>query len=520
MGVVAGETARPALVHIQAGALQGRLERGIYGFKGVPYGENTTAERRFLPPVKVAPWSGIKEAFEYAPDAPQRASREQSAALQNNLQRPPDEDCLALNVWTPALGDGRARPVLFWCHGGGFVSGSGSGELYSGEHLARRGNVVVVTFNHRLGALGFLPLCDVDSAAPNAVNVGMLDIVLALEWVRDNIAAFGGDPGCVTLFGESGGGRKVSALLAMPVARGLYHRAINQSGPGVVMHDRGSARRLAERLLEHLGIARDPLRELQTLPVGDILNAQAELMRKFGREADGLAQTFAAVVDGTLLPHHPFHPVAPALSDDVPVIVGYNHTEATLFMNRHDPDLLELDAVGLRRRIEALVGDDAERVIDIYRREHPRASCSDLLAYIATGRRRYPIDSIKLAERKAARRGAPVYLYTLTWRTPAARGALRTPHALEIPFVFDNVEASRRFVGPGDEPLLLAEAMSSTWLAFARSGDPNNARIPSWPAYSLERREQMIFDIPCSIQRNFGHAERAAWEPVFYPSIS
>jgi para-nitrobenzyl esterase len=515
----AGNSARPALVQIQSGALRGQLERGIYSFKGIPYGENTTGPLRFLPPLKVRSWSGIRDALEYGPDAPQLGAREQSAALQNNLKRPPDEDCLVLNVWTPAVGDGGARPVLFWCHGGGFVSGSGSGSLYSGEHLARRGDVVVVSFNHRLGALGFLPLCDVDSAAQSAMNVGMLDIVLALEWVRDNIAAFGGDPGCVTLFGESGGGRKVTSLLAMPSARGLFHRAIIQSGPGVFMNDRGSARRLAERLLEHLGIARDALRELQSLPLADILSAQAALIQKFGRETEGLAQMFAAVVDGMLLPHHPFHPVAPALSDDVPVIVGYNDTEATLFMGR-DPDLLELGEAGLRRRIEALVGDDADRVIDIYRRAHPQASCADLLAYIATGKRRYPIDSIKLAERKAARGRAPAYLYTLTYRTPAARGALRTPHALEIPFVFDNVEESRRFVGDGDAPLLLAEAMSSTWLAFARSGDPNNARIPTWPAYSLDRCEQMIFDVPCRIERGFGQAERAAWEPVFYPSIS
>jgi para-nitrobenzyl esterase len=515
----ASDQARPAVVNLQTGKLRGRLERGIYAFKGIPYGENTTGSARFLPPRKVAPWSGIKDAVDYGPDAPQFGSREQSAALQNNLQRPPDEDCLVLNVWTPALEDGCARPVLFWCHGGGFVSGSGSGALYSGEHLARRGDVVVVTFNHRLGALGFLPLCDVDSSAPSAMNVGMLDIVLALEWVRDHIAAFGGDPGCVTIFGESGGARKVTTLLAMPMARGLFHRAIIQSGPGVFMNDRGFARRLAERLLEHLGIARDPLRELQALPVTEIVSAQVELMRKFGREADGVAPTFAAVVDGILLPHHPFHPVAPAVSDSVPVMVGYNRTEATLFMGR-DPDLLELDAAGLRRRVEALVRDDAQRVIELYQRANPEASCSDLLAYIATGKLRYPIDSIKLAERKAVRGSSPVYLYTLTWRTPASRGALRTPHALEIPLVFDNVEASRRFVGGGEEPSLLADAMSSTWLAFARSGDPNNAKIPSWPAFSLERREQMIFDVPCRIERDFGRAERAAWEPVFYPSIA
>jgi para-nitrobenzyl esterase len=519
MGGASSGTARMSLVQTPAGALRGRLQEGIHSFLGISYGENTTGSRRFLPPLKLERWSGVKDALEYGPDAPQTIPRGRSAGVQNNLRRPPDEDCLVLNVWTPGVCDDRARPVLFWCHGGGFVSGSGSGSLYNGEHLARRGDAVVVTFNHRLGALGFLPLCDVDSAAPSAMNVGMLDIVLALEWVRDNIADFGGNPGCVTLFGESGGGRKVTALLAMPRARGLFHRAIIQSGAAVFMNDRVAARRSAERMLEMLGIARDPLRELQALPLEEILSAQNAVIRKLDRGSEGLAQTFAAVVDGSILPHHPFHPVAPALSDDVPLIVGYNRTEATLFMG-HDPDLLELDDAGLRRRTEELVGDDAERVLEIYRRANPGASCSDLLAYIATGRRRYPIDSIKLAERKAERGRAPAYLYTLTWRTPASRGALRTPHGLEIPFVFDNVEGSRRFVGPGDEPRSLAHAMSSGWLAFARTGRPDHGDIPSWPAYSTAAREQMIFDVPCRIERDFGAAERAAWEPVFYPSIS
>ncbi len=508
-----------SVVETPAGALRGICESGIHTFKGVSYGEPTGGALRFLPPVKAAPWSAVKDALEYGPDAPQPRGREQSAALQNNLDRAPSEDCLVLNVWTPGTGDGARRPVMFWCHGGGFVSGSASGSLYGGEHLARRGDVVVVSLNHRLGALGFLPLVDLDPAAGHSVNVGMLDIVLALEWVRDNIEAFGGDPGNVTIFGESGGGRKVTSLLAMPLANGLFHRAVIQSGPAVFMNDREAAHRVAKRVLERLGIEREPLRALQARALDDILAAQAAVMRELGRSSEGLAQTFAPSVDGSILPHHPFDPVAPSISDSVPIIVGYNRTEATLFMGR-DPDLLELDEAGLQRRISRVRPDHAKRLIELYKKANPGASCSDLLAYIQTGQSRYPIDSIKLAERKAQRGQAPAYLYTLTYRTPAARGALRTPHALEIPFVFDNVEGSRRFVGPGDEPRLLAEAMSTTWIAFARTGNPNHGGIPEWPAYSLPGREQMLFEVPCRVARDFGAVEREAWEPLFYASAS
>jgi para-nitrobenzyl esterase len=517
MGGAESVRSREAVVQTASGALCGVLEGGIYRFRGIPYGEPTGGARRFLAPRKAAPWSGVRTAFEYGPDAPQSRSPEPGAEGQNNLRRPPAEDCLVLNVWTPGLADGAQRPVLFWCHGGGFVSGSGSGRLYSGERLAQRGDVVVVSINHRLGALGFLPLCDVDPAAQDSLNVGMLDIVLALEWVRDHIAQFGGDPRNVTIFGESGGGRKVAALLAMPIARGLFQRAAIQSGPAVFLNEREAVQRLAEMLLAELGITENPLRSLQQRPLEDILRAQEALMRKLGRSARGLPLTFAPVVDGTLLPQHPFHPEAPAISDDIPLMVGYNHTEATLWMGR-DPDLLALDEAGLERRIGALRGEDARRMIALYRDAYPGASCSDLLAYIATGARRYPLDSIALAERKARRAKAPVYLYTLTWRTPASRGALRTPHALDIPFVFDNVEAAGRFVGSGEAPQRMAEAMSSTWLAFARTGDPNNDAIPRWPQYSAQTREQLIFDLPCRVERDFGRVEREAWGPVLYPT--
>lgn len=501
-----------AVVETAAGELRGAVDKGIFSFKAIPYGEPTGGANRFLPPLKVKPWQGVREALEFGPDAPQSRGRSE---VQNNLARESDEDCLVLNVWTPGIGDDRKRPVMFWLHGGGFVSGSGSGIYYDGTNLAQRGDVVVVSINHRLGALGFLHLFDVDAEAQRSVNVGMLDIVLALEWARDNIAQFGGDPDNVTIFGESGGGRKVTSLLAMPIAKGLFHRAVIQSGPAVFMNDRDAVRRLAEMMLVELGIEGNPLASLQATELDKLLDAQRVVIEKLGANAEGLAQIFAPVADGTLLPRHPFDPEAPSLSDDIPVMVGYNRTEATLFMGR-DPDLLELDEAGLERRITEMLGDDAKRMIDLYKNANPDASCSDLLAYIATGRRRYPMDSIKIAERKSQRGGAPVYLYTLTWRTNASRGALRTPHALEIPLVFDNVANASRFVSPPEAAQPLADIMSQTWINFARTGDPNHEGIPEWPAYSTDARATMIFDLPCRIENDFGETERKVWEPVFY----
>ncbi|MEE9254660.1 MAG: carboxylesterase family protein, partial [Pseudomonadales bacterium] len=345
----------------------------------------------------------------------------------------------------------------------------------------------------------------------------MLDIVLALEWAeaRENVSQFGGDPDNVTIFGESGGGRKVTSLLAMPIAKGLFHRAVIQSGPAVFMNDRDAVRRLAKMMLEELDIEDEPLESLQATGLDKILDAQRAVIEKLGANAEGLAQIFAPVADGTLLPHHPFDPEAPSVSDDIPVMVGYNRTEATLFMGR-DPDLLALDEEGLERRITEMLSDDAKRVINLYRDANPDASSSDLLAYIATGRRRYPIDSIKIAERKSGRNGAPVYLYTLTWRTNASRGALRTPHALEIPLVFDNVANASRFVSPPEAAQPLADIMSDTWINFARTGNPNHEGIPEWPAYSTDARATMIFDLPCRIENDFGQTERKVWAPVFY----
>ncbi len=512
------------VIDTQSGPVRGTTQGVVQAFKGIPYGAPTSGGRRFLPPEPASAWREPLDALAFGPDAPQDRPEGSgnNAATQNNMDLPPSEDCLRLNVYTPDPA-GR-RPVMFWLHGGGFVSGSGSGAMYDGTRLAERGDVVVVSINHRLGALGFLHLLDLpDPHAADAVNVGMLDILLALRWVQDNVSAFGGDPNNVTIFGESGGGRKVTSLLAMPDAQSLFHKGIIQSGPAVFMNEPDAVKDLARRFFRHLGLApdqRDLLKALQAAPVDALLAAQGKVLRELGRNAPGLAQTFAPVVDGRILPHHPFDPEAPAISTDKPVIVGYNHTEITLFMGR-DPDLLELDDEGLRRRIAKIAGDDAERLIGLYRDAYPltypEPSNADLLALIMTGNSRYPIDSLRLAERKAAQQAAPVWLYTLTYRTPAARGSLRTPHALEIPFVFDNIDGSKRFVGSGPDADKLAECMRSAWAAFAHSGKPQSEAVPDWPAYDQSRRATMLFDAEPRVVDDFGAPERAAFGPVFYP---
>jgi para-nitrobenzyl esterase len=483
----------PVTVETSYGRVRGTDVGGIKTFKGIPYGASTAGKNRFKPPVAPAKWTGVRDAIVYGPSAPQRepgAGRTASPLAVAAAGLPVEsEDCLVLNVWTPALGDARKRPVMFWCHGGGFATGSGSSPVTEGASLARRGDVVVVTINHRLNVLGFTALDEAGgSEFAGAGDAGMLDIVFALQWVKDNIARFGGDPGTVMIFGQSGGGRKVATLLAMPAAKGLFHRAIIESGATLKLVEREHGARAAHELMSTLGITRERARDLQQLPLEKIMGAYFQVVRRMN--VDQMTQGFSPLVDGRFIPAHPFHPVASSVSADVPVMLGSTRTELTSSAQPADFALSDAD---MRSRVRGLLGAHANTAIAVYQKANPGASASDIYFLIASDHR-YSGPVMKIAERRAALGKGPVYLYYFRWETPVDGGRLKSPHTIEIPFAFDNVKAAARLTGGGPEAMALADKVSDAWIAFARSGDPNTSKLPRWTAYNAANRATMVID--------------------------
>jgi len=464
------------IVRTNAGTVRGTTEKDVLTFKGIHYGASTEGNGRFLPPQPPEPWEGVFDATEYGQTAPQYGSLAVPDVNQG-------EDCLVLNVWTPAVGDGGGRPVMVWLHGGGYSSGSGSESTYNGANLANRGDVVVVTINHRLNVFGYLYLEEIGGEEYAGSGIaGVLDIVLALEWVRDNIEVFGGDPDNVTIFGESGGGSKVSTLLAMPSAEGLFHRAIIQSGPGLTGVEPEDATAYAESLLEELGLEVNELDQLQQVPIQEMLDAISVL------SSEGI-EGLAPVVDGYYLPTHPFDPVAAPTAANVPLIIGTNHDEASFFImmtgGAAEVDMTESE---LRERLLARYGNDTDEIIAAYQSADPEATPWELYIWILSeGFRRA---SITLAERKAEDGSAPVYMYLFTMESERYPG-FGSPHFMEVAYVFDNTADS-----PNDE---LATIMSEAWIAFARSGDPNHPGMLNWEPYTADNRATMFFDIPCQL---------------------
>lgn len=492
---------RTAVVRTTNGPVRGYAEGGLQIFKGLRYGAPPTGPLRFKPPQRPAPWSEPADAIALAAPAMQAGAdptasvgqQQRSAGTPATPGEPAaSEDCLFINVWTQGLNDAKARPVMVWLHGGGFANGSGGAAMYDGEALARKGDVVIVTVNHRLNVFGYLHLAELAGADyAQSGAAGMLDIVQVLEWVRDNITAFGGDPGNVTIFGESGGGWKVSLLMAMPGAHGLFHKATIQSGPGLRAAKPETATETARGLMEALSLAPDDIAGLQAASAEAISAAAATVVARL--PADQRLNGFSPVKDGTAIPGDPFHPAAPALSADIPLMIGTNKDETTLFMIG-DSRFGAYTEEDLAKRAKAAAGEKAEALIALLRKLHPDNSPSHLISDVTTATTMWS-GSITLAERKAAQKAAPVYMYQLTWETPVARGRLKSPHALEIPLIFDNVEKARNFVGRGDEPQALADQMSTAWLAFARTGDPNAEGVPAWPAYDAQTRATMMFDL-------------------------
>jgi para-nitrobenzyl esterase len=514
-GVLASAVLRPALSQprfVEAETAFGRVRGtdvdGVKTFKGIPYGASTAGPNRFEAPADPAHWSGVRDALEYGASAPQRDPGATPAAGSGlsvaSASLPPEsEDCLVLNVWTPAL-DGARRPVMFWCHGGGFATGSGSSPVTDGGNLARRGEVVVVSVNHRLNVLGFTYLGDlIGPDLAQSGDAGMLDIVHALQWVSANISRFGGDPGRVTVFGQSGGGRKVATLLAMPSAKGLFHRAVIESGATIKLVERDQAARVAQELAAALQLSKPSLRDLQAVPLDRLMRAYFATVRSMN--VDQMTMGFSPTVDGTAVPRHPFHPTASDVSADVPLVIGSTRTELTL---QSDGAAFSLDDAALRGRVHELVGDGADGIVDIYRKANPTAKPSELYFLIASDHR-YSAPAMKIAERRAALHKGPVYLYYFRWETPLEGGRYKSPHTIEIPFVFDNLDASRLTAGVTGAQAL-ADKVSGAWLAFARSGDPNTPALPRWPAFDAAQRPTMVFDNASVVQNDPLHEQRLA----------
>jgi para-nitrobenzyl esterase len=485
-----------------AGKIRGIVQGKVKAFKGIPYGASTEGAGRFMPPSKPQPWTGVRDAIELGPASPQTPSMliPESMAQQPKNDGAGSEDCLHLNVWTPALGSGK-RPVMVWFHGGGYSAGSANWEMYNGANLAAKQDVVVVTVNHRLNVFGYLYLADLGGERyANSSNVGMLDTIAALEWVRENIAAFGGDPGNVTIFGQSGGGGKVSTLMAMPAAKGLFHRAIAMSGSNVSGISRDRANKGVEAFLASLQLKPNQVDQLQRLSVADLLKAM--------RATRGL--NLGPVVDGRTLPAGPFDPVASELSANVPFMIGSTETEVTWSTT---VDLAPIDDATLRTRVKDFLKVDdaaADQLIGVYKKGWPKADDETLFLILSTDVSNFRTGTDMEAERKAAAGKAPVYKYYFQWYSPVREGKLRSYHTLDIPFVFENVDIAVSMNGSGPERYPLADKMSAAWAAFARTGNPNHKGIPKWTPFTLDKRTTMIWNNECRVADDPSREERLA----------
>jgi para-nitrobenzyl esterase len=483
------------------GVVRGIANTGIKAFRGIPYGADTSGKNRFMPPRKPAAWAGVRPSFGYGPISPQtpsgyRSDYSQLIAWDRHVGiGGMSEDCLSLNVWTPGVNDNGRRAVLVSFHGGGWATGSASGPMYDGGQLALLGDVVVVTVNHRLASLGYTHLAA--AGAPeefkHAGVCGVMDMVASLEWVRDNIAAFGGDPSRVMIFGQSGGGSKTSTLLATPAAKGLFHRAAVQSGSTLRLVDEADAATSADQFLKKLGIARNRIADIQRLPWEQLLEAQA-----------GINPGFTPVMDGRYLPHHPFDPAAPPESRDVPLIVSTTLEDAALRLTNWD-----LSEAGLTALLNERYRGKASEILDLYRPvsagKTPYLIQAQVFTDNATRSR-----AITQAERKAAQGGAGVWMYVWEWATPGFNGKLGAVHGHDVDASFNLYRNG--ICGAGTkEGRLMCMRLASTWVAFAKTGNPDNEHIPHWPTYDASTRATMTFDTNTRVVNDPRRAIREYW---------
>ena len=531
VGRLLGQASRPSagpVVDISSGRIRGALDGGIRIFKGVPYGAPTGGTNRFMPAVKPTPWTGIREVVAYGPRAPQPI-RPMIPEIGDALtgSGPMDEDCLRLNVWTPATGNGR-RPVMVWFHGGGQRTGSGNSLFYDGTALARNHDVVVVTVTHRLNAFAHLWLAGLPAAGERFArtsNIGLLDLVSALEWVRDNIAQFGGDPGNVTIFGQSGGGGKTAMLTAMPAAKGLFHRAIIMStlaDTAITGLEPERAVEAAEVLLSRLGIRASDAAQLQQLPADRIVAALTGGGAAGGQAGQSgpvgdISLRYVPVVDGRTLPRDPFEPDPSPVSATIPMMCGSNECEGIPYGNPDDPYWTSepTDAATLREHMKRIVqvnDVEADRLIALYRTNRPRDSYGDIAAVMSGDNSALRLSSYLIAERKFAQGQAPVYMYYFNWRSPVRNGKLRSMHCMELPFVFDHPDLIAFMTGTERDRIALARNMAAAWVAFARTGNPTHAGIPRWLPFTATDRSTMVFNSETQLVNDPWGEERRAMQ--------
>ncbi|WP_162179533.1 carboxylesterase/lipase family protein [Thermogemmatispora carboxidivorans] len=494
------------IVETRYGKVQGYQQGAICVWKGIPFARPPLGARRFRPPEPPEPWTGVRPTTAFSPMAPQVA--EMGASMVGAIgaervvdPRPISEDCLYLNIWSPAADEGK-RPVMVYIHGGAFTIGSASDPWYDGTSFAERHNIVVVSLNYRLGILGFVYLKELAGAGSSySGNCGLLDQIAALRWVRENIAAFGGDPENVTVMGESAGAMSIAALLGMPAARGLFQRAILQSGAAGDLPTGAEATRVAQALLSKLGLSQ--VEALAEVPLEALLKVQPELGQEFGG-----VRAFSPVIDGETLPRHPLEMLAQGLARDVTVLAGTNRDEWRLFALMGGG--AQINEALLRR----LFGDAAQQVLARYteaREDHsPELAWIDLMGDLV-----FRIPALRLAEAQV-RQGAPVWVYRFDWKSPAFGGALGAAHAMDIPFVFNTLDVglSRLFTGTAPSRQTLADLMHAAWAAFIRDGNPHLPALPAWPRYDLERRATLIWDEVPSLAEDPQGELRALWEGV------
>jgi para-nitrobenzyl esterase len=496
-----------AAVQTASGRLRGVVRFGVNQFWGVPYAASTAGGGRFMPPVKVAPWSGVRDCVQVGNRAPQDPDGPISEVFALDRQEPMGEDCLNLNVFTPALGGGN-RPVMVWLHGGGFSGGSGNWLLYEGTNLARKEDVVMVSVTHRLNLFGFLYLADLGGGEKwaNSSNVGMQDVVAALGWIKENIAAFGGNPDNVTVFGQSGGGSKVTTLMAMPSAKGLFHRAIAMSGAQVRGATRENATRGAEQFLGKLGLKPNRLDRLEQFTWKQLQDAYFAEPR-----IQGLAT--GPVVDGRSLPRDQWYPDAPAVSADVPLMMGSTATEDAW---SDPPPPLQMSDEEMLTRVRRVVRNDearARNMVALYRKTHPGITNTDVwLVMNADNTRR--ANAQLLNELKTAQGKAPSYLYYFSWRSPVHKGQMKSYHTLDIPFALYNIDQAASMTGAMQDRYTLAHQMSAAFASFARTGNPNHADLPKWPAFNTRAYPTMVFDNECKVMNDPNREERLALKAI------